>query len=393
MCSYTLANWVHFRVKMKANKQQPFEFSHIHQQVELSYYHGKYIQGPEQSCSGHYCHLQGKKAKRYFTFAGHGLVIYPYPVQSLHVTTETVSLPAGTNIDASSFRSFDVASIPYISAERSWVVSSIYHINCSRSFQKICNWSRLSSNLLKRICESDTNLKIRLKPTPGQYYVRPPYTVVNVRNRSTLWTLSIVCMQCGLLHNVASIAKMIHETDPKAQMCNSTKEKSRHFLVTSLFDDFFVDSCVTLKTTIIFTTHHAAKNLSVGLQMFENTKMKFIPYNTFLNKSLQQGIENMRIHYTWMSHKTADHQEYNKKYKLLIYSHQHSWIMAAEECKLRGMTLPHLGNERKTNEFVKFVLDGHILPTLALFAGLISKVNSFSVLVGCLRNLLPYLDE
>ena len=158
-------------------------------------------------------------------------------------------------------------------------------------------------------------------------------------------------------------------------MCNSTKEKSRSFMVTTLFDGAFIRSCITLRTTIAFTRHYPATNIDVGLQMFENTKMKFIPYNTFLNKSLQQGIEYMRIHYTWMSHKTADHQEYNKKYKLLIYSHHYSWIMAAEECKLRGMTLPHLENERKTNEFVKFALDAHVLPTLALYVGLITKVS------------------
>ena len=367
------SNWVHFRVKMKVREQQPFKFNNNRQKVKLSYYFGKYIRGPEQSCWGQYCHIQTKKAKPYFTSTAHGQVIYPHPVQPLHVTTETVSLPAGTNIDASAFRSFEVASFPYISAERSWVVSSIYHINCLKSFQKISNWSRLSSNLLKRICERDTHLKIHLKPTPGQYYVRPPYTVVSVRNRSTLWTLSIGCMQCGLLHNVTNIAKITHETDPKAEMCNSTKEKSRHFLVTSLFDDFFVYSCISLKTTIVFSGQHAVKNLFVGLQMFENTKMTFTPEKVFLDK----GLENISIHYTWMSHKTTDHQEYNKKYRLLTYSQEHSWMMAAEECKLRGMTLPHWENERKTSEFVKFALDGHVLPTLALFVGLISKVEGY----------------
>ena len=54
--------------------------------------------------------------------------------------------------------------------------------------------------------------------------------------------------------------------------------------------------------------------------------------------------------------KKDDDVYFKSKFKLLAFSAmKYSWMMAAEKCYEYGMTLPHLENERKTNEFVLYI--------------------------------------
>ena len=92
-----------------------------------------------------------------------------------------------------------------------------------------------------------------------------------------------------------------------------------------------------------------------------------------------------KLVYQWTHDQTSrGNNKYTNDFKqLLFYENKYSWAMAAAQCKEYGMILPHFQNEKSTREFVSFILNEYMLPTYALFIGLVKKVGSIKYCIIC----------
>ena len=359
--------------------------------VSLSYYHGIFLSAPKEICYGLKCYLQKSTVKSFHTSSYHLKVDYPSNAfQPLYINTEVVTHPTEQDMRFFSFEAHNSHFFSSLSESFSWLSSTIFHINCLKYVQDTIDWSGLSLNLMKQICEnknyqsSENNTWKSMKQSyGGSFYVM--HSPVNDTILSNLWTLKI-SFKDSMTGNISNYGILAFSSNPLQNICNQNLGEKHDATV-----KFFKITCSTLETTVNLNTKllNKQKEFEVGLQKFEDPKVKFYP-------DMKLIFDEIKLLCIWNQEKImrVDDVYFKSKFKLLKFAGmKYSWMMAAEKCQEYGITLPHLQNKRKTREFILFILNEYALPIYALFVGLVTKVCKTGINYSSFKILLiTYLE-
>ena len=337
-------------------------------------YYGRFIVPPKGTCIGCKYHLWNLKMLYHYTDRGYYVVMYPLASQPFYIRTKSVIHATGKKANWQLFSSFDVLEMfgNTIGILYSWLSSTMYHINCSKSTDETFDWFGLNLNVTNEICSPDKYL-ILSNGKITFYVLRIPMLSVEY---SFLKTLKLAIKDDeNMTELLSSYGHLKVVSNPRERMCSKMKRKKfKNFLALFMED---IRTCATLETTVTLVNKllNREKQFEIGLQIFEDARVTLMPTKKLL---MIGSTSNLHIYPKWSYHKQRDEYKdnFDKRLRLLNFtSHEFSWTMAAVKCKELGMTLPHLKDEETTRQFVIHVLEKYVLPIYALFIGLIKKVN------------------
>ena len=341
--------------------------------ITLYYYQGGLFYSPVQTCTGNRCYLQKDKVKASCDANFNLKVTFPRPVQGIHVRVDGVAYPTGKEVDERLFSTFE--NVLDMDDSKSWLSSTVYYINCSMSMEEIMDWSQLPTQTILRACVRYSrkyviDLRRRMR-------LRPPNQMAASSGQTHLKTLQVSIHGLeNFTENIYEYGLLVFQSNPTYRMCTKMKLPEHHQRLLMLGA---IKTCASLRTTIPILPSHLTQKGSfrIGYQVFQETQIKF--HQTKNLYSLIQS-KNIRAHliYKWHSLETSSRswKHYDKNLKLLNFtSREHSWLSAAQMCHKYGMTLSHLMDEKSTNQLVLYLLEKYILPTYALFVGLVRKVS------------------
>lgn len=332
------------------------------------YYYGRYVISSVPACKTTTCSHQNGNIS-VIQARDYKLKICSSDRETL-IETELIEYPSSTNYKFTNLK----GTLEHLDSTPQ-MTSTIYHINCLQSPEKIAMWSGFNLTLIGEICMND-NFKRNLSLyNISEYNLQPPYPD---NNYSELWKLEISFSGCfGYMDNYGYL---IFNSHPTKRLCNITqiKEFERtyhyHYKLQKQVQCYPFKTVAHLNSALLKDT----KMFQLGFLKFDTPSITY-----YANMSLTHRINTCELHYKWIPSKKIEEKHFNKfqsTLKLLQYvDEKYSWEMAATKCKDFGMSLPHFYNERSTRQFVSFILNQFPLPTHSLFIGLIYKASSVTV--------------
>ena len=381
-----------YRTYLKLQQKFPnVTLTDTYDHVLLSYYHGTLLSMRQRFCGNDI--IQTMSMYPQHTKEYHLVVEYPRAIVPIFVKTRAVEFAYGSDVNVRTFATFNFEAgltVPrksWVLGSQSWVSSTIYHINCELNFSHdTSHWAWNKEKQITEACKTQGSQFYTNTGIPKNVFVlKPPSKTTMDDGTSKVWTLFTSFQNISSFFNNESIQEFGEielKTHPTQQFCNKTKV-DLIYVMYRLFKNEEVarkpsDTCVYFKST---TSLHwillkQNKTLVLGYRIFQDTSLKFQ-----IKPSLKQLISDMSpstfISYNWKPNKYSwrIHHTLTKTIKIHNFSKEYSWSMAAYKCKRQGMLLPHMKNEKSTLELVLFLLDNYVLPTYALFVGLLMKVG------------------
>ena len=337
-------------------------------------YYRRFIAPPKGTCVGCRCHLLNLNILYYYTDTGHCNVRYLLAREPIYMKTRSVVNATGKKANWQLFPSFDLTEMSHntIGMSYSWLSSTIYHINCSKSRDESFDKFGLNLNVTNEICTIDKPL-ILSNGAITFYVLKIPMLLDEYSHLKTL-KLTIRDHK-NATEFLSMYGNFTVVSNPRERMCSKMEQKKfKNFLLIFMED---IITCASLETTVelVGKLLNREMQFEIGLQVFEDARVTLRPTEELLRIGT---TNNVHLYSKWYYHKQSDYykEDFDKRLKLLNFtSHEFSWIMAAEKCKEHGMTLPHLKDEETTQEFVIHVLEKYILPIYVLFIGLMKKVR------------------
>ena len=288
-------------------------------------------------------------------------------------------------MDKTTFSSFHIRSEDHFyfpGSSYPWLSSIIYHINCSKHSIETSTWSGLHTNLTRKVCfeeqmndfKNKTWKSLVLRNSLSKYILKPP---TNTSEHTNLWKLEVSFNSESLRNfskNFSSYGDLVVSSSLTKICIQDEYKRAFYNYYEGIFRSNF-QQCATIQTTVNFNTKLlTTRTFEVGHQMLENVEIIYYP-----DVKIKLLSTETRLMYNWIPYENVKHNDnrFNKiKYKLLNFiKSKFSWRMATSKCQEFGMTLPHLENERKTKEFVAYILNEYALPPYAMFVGLVTKVR------------------
>ena len=350
--------------------------------LKMSYYHGKLLSKLTVHCVR--CDKQRSeievKRNKYYNME----INFPTVSEAMLVTSKAIEYAQGLIFRYNVSASFDFHPEPYGRSvnpykedriwidSKSWVSSTIYHINCSKSVVENSNWSNLATSTISNICELKTKDNFS---SGSRNYLEPPKGLVRF-----LWShFSVPSVRTLLLHIEKSnpfkgdqFGHIVFQTNID-RLCDhrSIEEaKSRH--QHSPHEGFNVSCAVLRSETVLHVKTEKGVNVfQLWYKFFEDSSLFFRP-KLFMNNGTRTNEEFIKLKYKWFRNNKIDNWQENNR----IYDPhtKFSWKMAAERCQQDNKILPYFQNRKSALEFAMRILNYVDYPTFATFAGLISKV-------------------
>ena len=359
----------------------------------ISYYHGRLLSNLTLHCLGCQQQVMRPKTKRLKNY--HLQIDFPRTSQSMYVVSEGVEYPQGLNIKKDFFSIFNfdprpvgpmddpfIEERPWIDSQ-SWLSSTIYHINCSKSPKEISHWTRLSNDVIKTVCRPEREVKsarIGSEVTILEPPIRSVLIASFLRNDpSVFWTLTL-CLRTVETPENFTLGRIFFSTTP-IQMCDKDAINLKlHHLSKHprRLHSNWSTTCAILKTEVILTTisSQGANTFEIGFRIFENTSVLFQPSFNLINL-LNANNQSLTTQYKWKLNQLKKNKGfyYRRKIKSLHFAEREfSWKMAAKKCREYRTTLPRLRDEKSTKDFVLHLQNDLLPPMYAMFVGLVTKV-------------------
>ena len=362
----------------------------------ISYYHGRLVSNLTPHCV--HCEQQKRevKAKRQKNY--HLRIDFPRTSQSMYVVSEGVEYPQGFNIRKDFFSTFTfdprpvgpmddpfIEERPWIDS-KSWLSSTVYHINCSKHPKEISHWTRLNNDIIQKVCRPEKEEKSAVVGAETTI-LEPPIRSISIsslytHDPSVLWTLTLTLKMDDVPEKIP-LGRVLFSTTP-IQMCDKDKidqiDSRPEYLSNQprRLHSNWSTTCAILKTeTILTTTSSQGSHIfEIGYRIFENTNVLFEPCLNLIN-FLYTNKKAISLKYKWKFHQMRKKKGlyYRSKIKSLHFAEQEfSWEMAAAKCREYHMTLPHLQNEDSTQELMLRIQNDYMTPIYAIFVGLVTKV-------------------
>ena len=274
---------------------------------------------------------------------------------------------------------------PWVDSQ-SWLSSTVYHINCSKTPKEISHWTRLSNDVIKKVCRPEKEEK-SAEVGAEATILEPPIRSISIssfytHDPSVLWTLTL-SLETDDVPEIFPLGRLLFSTTP-IQMCDKDKidqiDSSPDYLSKQprRLHSNWSTTCAILKTETILTTtsSHGINIFEIGYRIFENTNVLFEPSLNLIN-FLNNNKKSISLKYKWKFHQMRKKKGlyYRKKIKSLHFATQEfSWEMAAAKCREYQMTLPSLQNEDSTQELMLHIQNDYMTPIYAIFVGLVTKV-------------------
>ncbi len=393
----------YLRLQQKFNGSLNVTLANTYDHLKLSYYQGQLLSisqthGTKNSIQTDFS-VSPKWTNKY-----HILVEYPRAITPISVNTRAVEFAYGLDVNIRAFATFDFKSGPHIgrptwvSGSQSWVSSTIYHINCHLDIKITENssaWSEISEEQINELCSFNGVTPKAEVEVPKEYLVlKPPIEFKTINQTSSLWTLSITFKNHRSQEGSTPVFGCLEfTTSPASRFCNKTLAdkitacsiyKGAPMLPPFCLQHKHIildETCVYLTTTTVLDLKLLNRSIAfqLGYQVFQETSLKL-----FTNSSLKQLTPGRSSHeflsYFWKRNKynLKTRLRFHKNIKMLNFSRNvFSWSLAIQQCNKHGMTLPQLKDEKTTMELVFYLLDNNILPTYALYVGLMKKVRKY----------------
>ena len=304
----------------------------IHFPVDVNqtiyYYQGGLFSLPAQICTGNMCYLQKDKVKASCDDNFNVKITFPRPVQGIHVQIDGVSYPTGKDVDERLFSTF--TNLNDMDDSKSWLSSTIYHINCSMSVEEITHWTRLPAQTILRVCvrysrKHVVDLRRSMK-------LRPPNQMATSSRQTHLRMLEVS------IHGLENFTEYIHEcgilvfqSNPTHRMCTKMKQQKYQRTLTMWSA---IKTCATLRTTVPILASHLTQNggFRMGYQVFQGTQIKF-HQTVKLYSLIQRNNLTAHLFYKWRSleYSKSNWNHYDKTLRVLNFtSEEHSWLSAAQ---------------------------------------------------------------
>ena len=126
----------------------------------------------------------------------------------------------------------------------SWLSSTIYHIDSSRSPENISEWCGLDLTIINDVCKDETLKTVSLTGKLKAHVLAPPYPESN----SNLWKLKIF-FQGISAENVDNYGNLVFVSNPREKTCSLVEGRYLSFR-----DHFNLKRYCTLKTIINLST-------------------------------------------------------------------------------------------------------------------------------------------
>ncbi len=381
-----------YRTYLKLQQKFPnVTLTDTYDHVLLSYYHGTLLSMRQRFCGNDI--IQTMSMYPQHTKEYHLVVEYPRAIVPIFVKTRAVEFAYGSDVNVRTFATFNfeagptVPRISWVLGSQSWVSSTIYHVNCELNFSHdTSHWAWNKEKHITEACKTEGSQFYTNTGIPENVFVlKPPSKTTMDDGTSKVWTLFISFKNISsLLDNESTqefgVIKL--KTHPTKQFCNKTKVNPIYIMY-RLFKDEKVarkpnDTCAYFKST---TSLHwillkQKKTLVLGYRIFQDTSLK-LQVSPLLKQLISDKLPSTFISYNWKPNKYSlrIYHTLLTTTKILNFSKEYSWSMAAYKCKRQGMLLPHMKDEKSTLELALFLLDNYVLPTYALFVGLLKKVG------------------
>ena len=259
----------------------------------ISYYHGRLVSNLMMHCVE--CDEQKRKIRTKRQKNYHLRIDFPRTSQSMYVVSDGVEYPQGYRSNISEdfkdstlnfdYQPGDPMDDPFIEDSHSWLSSTVYHINCSKTPREISHWTRLDNDVIKEACRPENEKKLT-GVDAETIILQPPITSISVSSfaPSVLWTLTLCLKTEGVPENFR-LGHILFSTRPfqecdedKIDKINSrTEYLSQH---PGQFHSLWTTiKCAVLKTETILTTtsSHGSHIFEIGYRIFENTQLLFQP--------------------------------------------------------------------------------------------------------------------
>ncbi len=391
----------YLKLQQKFNGSLNVTLSNTYDHLKLSYYQGQLLSisqahGTKNSNQWPF-QLSPIRTNKY-----HILVVYPRAIAPMSVNTRAVEFAYGLDVNIRAFATFDFESGPdisrptWVSASQSWVSSTIYHINCHfdiKIAESTSAWSGISVEQINELCNLTGSIPKAEVEVPVEYLVlKPPIASKTINQTSSLWTLSITFKNHRSQEGSTPVfGHLEFTTSPTSRFCNKTfadmitefcilKEAPQQSPICPQHKHIILnETCVYLTTTTELDLKLLNRSMAfqLGYQVFQETSLKLFTDSSL--KQLRPGrSSNEFLSYFWKRNKynLKTRLKFHKNIKMLNFSRNvFSWSLAIQQCNKYGMTLPQLKDEKTTMELVFYLLDNNILPTYALYVGLMKKVR------------------
>ncbi len=387
----------YLKLQQKFTEFPNVTLSDTYDHVLLSYYHGTLL-SMRQTFGGNGTN-QNMSIYLQCTNEYHLVVEFPRAIVPIFVETRAVEFAYGSDVNVRMFATLNFEAGPmaprasWVLGSQSWVSSTIYHINCQ--FNITYNTSHWAWKKEKQIIEAckvqGTKFYTNPRTAGYSFMLKPPSETSRDDGTSVVWTLLLSLQNISLLvedESTPVVGEIHFKTYPTKQFCNKTKvDPIYRWNILFKFDQVPIKpnkTCVCFQSTtsIHRTLLKKDKTLALGYRIFQYTSLKFLMKPSFKLETSDKAPSAF-ISYNWKANKysLSIHHTLIKTIKILNFTTEYSWSMAAYKCKRQGMLLPHMKDEKSTLELALFLLDNYVLQTYALFVGLLKKVGW--CLFGC----------
>ena len=259
---------------------------------------------------------------------------------------------------------------------KSWVSSTIYHLNCSKSVVENSDWSNLATSTISTICKSETGDHFP-DSNKNISYIEPPKGLLDDywgHQYLSVWTLKLFIEKSEQFKG-DQFGHVVFSTNID-RLCDTDKikEAKRHHRSNPLDVSSNV-SCAVLKseTVLHVKTNRGVNFFELWYKFCDDTSLFFRP-SSFVNNGTRTKKKFITFQYSWFLNKEMDNWQQN----ITMYyfpSEMFSWKIAMERCLQDNRTLPHFKDKISALDFTMMILNKFDYPTFATFIGLISKVK------------------